>query len=126
MEDDNYAQADSLRVTLLKPYDHQVTRANDKLIESIEERDAKSALGIKDFEVEFSPSKSGLASAPCWAKIEETTNALNALAELLWQYREFGQLLIPPSLPSLAFLIMNDVIVLNIIASPVSISGDAQ
>lgn len=85
-ENEAYSAAEHLRTTITTPYERMVLKARRKLKASMEarvEKDAKSekpfVFDLDAFEVRFVPLKNrpGLTTREVFARIEETTNALN-------------------------------------------------
>lgn len=85
----------------MKPYETIVLKATKRCVAAIKEREAKSPL---DLEILFSNERPGIAGVNLWTTIEDTIEALNGFAELIIQQRD---------------------VLLQVIVSPVSISGKA-
>ena len=83
-----YAEAESLRQTLLQPYESAVDRSQALLKQQLDARDdVNGELDILDMETSFNKEGHGLRAIQTYEDAATTADILNAYAELIDQYR---------------------------------------
>ncbi|GAA5891640.1 hypothetical protein JCM8208_007354 [Rhodotorula glutinis] len=83
-----YAEAESLRQTVLQPYESAVDRSQALLKRQLDARDdGNGELDILDMEVSFNKEGHGLRAIQTFEDAATTSDILNGLAELIDQYR---------------------------------------
>ena len=83
-----YAEAESLRQTLLQPYESAVDRSQALLKQQLDARDdINGELDILDMETSFNKEGHGLRAIQTYEDAATTADILNAYAELIDQYR---------------------------------------
>jgi len=85
-----YAEAESIRETLHRPYFARVEASASRLERLLTARDEKSTLDIDSLEFPFAPegTRPGINTAAVFENIEATTDALNGFAQLMWEAHE--------------------------------------
>ncbi|GAA5838983.1 hypothetical protein JCM9279_002557 [Rhodotorula babjevae] len=83
-----YAEAESLRQTLLQPYESAVERSQALLKQQLDARDdLNGELDILDMEIGFNKEGHGLRAIQTYEDAATTSDILNGYAELIDQYR---------------------------------------
>ncbi|KPV71995.1 uncharacterized protein RHOBADRAFT_56135 [Rhodotorula graminis WP1] len=83
-----YAEAESLRQTLLQPYESAVDRSQALLKQQLDARDdLNGELDVLDMEIGFNKEGHGLRAIQTYEDAATTSDILNGYAELIDQYR---------------------------------------
>ncbi|KAI5481086.1 SNF4 family helicase/atpase [Pseudohyphozyma bogoriensis] len=88
-ENEAYKKAETLRQSMLRPYERNVERGAVKLREQLDARERAEKFNIKQMEFAFSRGKvHGLLGQALFEDIEITSDSLNGIAELIFQWRD--------------------------------------